>query len=118
MLLFNFSKKAVLARRVRVATSFWTRLVGLIGKPFLPAGEALVIKRCRAVHTCFMRFNIDVAFLDERGKVLKILVNLRPYRFPRPVPEAFQVVELPAGTLGRTGTLPGDMLTLLNDEGR
>ena len=103
---------------MRRAAGFWSRLVGLIGAPELPAGEALVLEGCRAVHTCFMRFNIDVAFLNEKGRVLKILVNLRPCRFPRPVPGAFQVVELPAGTLSRTGTLPGDTLVFLNEEGR
>ncbi|MGQ9824612.1 MAG: DUF192 domain-containing protein [Desulfotomaculales bacterium] len=119
MVLINVSKKAVLARRVRTAASFWTRLAGLIGKPSLPAGEALLLKKCGAVHTCFLRFKIDVAFLDRRGKVLEMVTDLRPYRFPRPVRGACQVVELPAGTLQRTGTLPGDVLTLLvREEGR
>lgn len=118
MVLFNQTRQAVLAGRVKTAEGFWVRLAGLLGRPSLPAGEALVLKRCRAVHTCFMRFNIDVAFLDEKGRVLKILVNLRPCRFPRPVPGASQVVELPAGTLLCTGTLPGDTLVFLEEEGR
>lgn len=112
MCLVNISRGTVLARRVRRAAGFWSRLVGLIGAPELPAGEALVLEGCRAVHTCFMRFPIDVAFLDGEGKVLAVLFALPPYRFTLPVRGARRAVELPAGTLASSGTQPGDRLFL------
>ncbi|WP_211230080.1 DUF192 domain-containing protein [Desulfovirgula thermocuniculi] len=113
--LVNLSRGTVLARRVRRAAGFLPRLVGLIGASELPAGEALILEGCRAVHTCFMRFPIDVAFLDGEGKVLAAVAALPPYRFTLPVRGARRAVELPAGTLAKTGTMPGDRLFLGNE---
>ncbi len=111
MRLFNLTRSVLLAQDVRVAANFWSRLKGLIGKRKMEPGEALVLEKCRAVHTCFLCFNIDVVFLDEKGAVLKTLVNLPPYRFTLPVPGARRVVELPAGVVLGTGTVPGDTLS-------
>lgn len=110
MRLVNVTRRTLLARDVRVASNFWTRFRGLMGRREIEPGEALVLEKCCAVHTCFMRFCIDVIFLDRDGKVLKTLMNLPPYRFTRPVPGAHRVVELPAGILLKTGTVPGDTL--------
>lgn len=63
-----------------VATSAWARMRGLIGRRGLAAGCGLLIPRCNAVHTCFMRFPIDVTFLDGEGRVVKVVRNVRPWR--------------------------------------
>lgn len=115
MRLINLDRKVLLARRVRWAANFWDRLKGLLGERELPAGEALVLEKCRAVHTFFMRFNIDVLFLDEGDTVLEMQTNVPPGRLAGPVRRAHRVVELPAGVLLRTGTLPGDQLSFLEN---
>ncbi len=43
-------------------------------------GEGLLIERCNAIHTCFMRFAIDATFLDAEGNVVKVVRNIRPWR--------------------------------------
>ena len=63
-----------------VAETFWARARGLIGRPAPPAGRGLLIPRCNAIHTLFMRFPIDVTFLDMRGDVVKVVRNVRPGR--------------------------------------
>jgi len=63
-----------------VAASFWSRLKGLIGRSGLPPGKGLLIPRCNAIHTCFMRFPIDAMFLDRHDKVVKTIRNIRPGR--------------------------------------
>ena len=63
-----------------VATTAWARMRGLIGRRRPAAGCGLLIPRCNAVHTCFMRFPIDVTFLDGDGRVVKTVRNVRPWR--------------------------------------
>ena len=57
---------------VHEATTRRSRLLGLAWLDALPAGHALLIQHCRSVHTFGMRFPIDVTFLDEHGRVLRV----------------------------------------------
>lgn len=66
--------------RARVARRLGARLKGLIGCTDLPPGEGLLITSCRAIHTCFMRMTIDATFLDRKGRVVKVVRNIRPWR--------------------------------------
>ncbi len=63
-----------------VAASFFRRAVGLIGRRALPPGKGLLILRCGAIHTCFMRFAIDATFLDRDGNVVKTVRGIPPWR--------------------------------------
>ena len=67
--------------RAVVASRFFQRAKGLIGRSSLPPGEGLLIERCNAIHTFFMKFPIDAIFLDRRGRVVKTVRNIRPWRF-------------------------------------
>ena len=64
-----------------VARSFWARLKGLIGRRGLPSGRGLLILRCNAIHTLFMRYPIDAVFLDRAGRVVRRVRGIRPWRF-------------------------------------
>ena len=66
--------------RAEVARSFLQRAVGLIGRRGLPPGEGLLILRCNAIHTFFMRFPIDATFLDAHGNVVRTVRNIPPGR--------------------------------------
>jgi len=79
------------------ARTAWQRLRGLLGHPALPCCRGLWIRRCRAVHTCGMRYAIDVAFLDRGGRVLRV-ARLAPWRAAW-CGQADSVVELRAGCL-------------------
>ena len=63
-----------------VARSFWARVKGLIGRRGLPPGRGLLILRCNAIHTFFMRFAIDATFYDREDRVVKVVRNIRPWR--------------------------------------
>ena len=67
--------------RARVARTFFERIRGLIGTKSLPEGEGMLILRCNSIHTFFMSFPIDAAFLDRDGNVVKTVRNIRPWRF-------------------------------------
>ena len=106
--LYNARSGAVLARRVERAVTMRSRLRGLLGRSRLPDGDALAIEPCTSLHTFFMRFSIDALFLSRDGRVLRAISDLRPWRATRIYPRAALAVELPAGTLARTGTCEGD----------
>jgi uncharacterized membrane protein (UPF0127 family) len=93
----------------RVADSFAARLRGLLGRRGLEAGEGLLIPRTSSVHTHFMRFAIDVVFLDADGRVAKIARGLRPWRFTG-ARGAKDVLELPSGRCDRVGLREGALL--------
>ena len=65
---------------VHEATGFRARLLGLAFRRETPPGHALLFRRCRSVHTFGMRFPIDVAFLDERGSVVRLERSVPPRR--------------------------------------
>jgi hypothetical protein len=89
----------LLGVRARVADTFFPRLLGLMFRRDLPAGEGLLITRCNAIHTLFMRFPIDAAFLDRDGAVVRVVRDIKPWRpFVWGGRRAWQVLEIRAGT--------------------
>jgi uncharacterized membrane protein (UPF0127 family) len=106
----NRTRGILLGDKVRTATTFLSRLAGLLGTAAIAEGGGLWIVPCRSVHTLGMRYPIDVAFLDARGVVVGILGGLSPNRIGRVVRDARGALELRAGTLAATGTVTGDRL--------
>lgn len=106
----NLSKGVVLAGDVRLAASFLSRAWGLLGRRGLESGEALLIRPCNSVHTFFMRFPIDVLFMNRAGRALKLVPGLVPWRVAA-CPGAHTALELPEGVLAASGTCSGDMMT-------
>ncbi len=95
-----------------VAENPWTRAVGLLGRKELPEGRGLWIRPSRSIHTFFMRFAIDVVYLDSDGTVVKTCETLRPFRLSMGGRRARSVLELPAGLLERAKVQAGDRLSL------
>jgi uncharacterized membrane protein (UPF0127 family) len=96
---------------VGVADSWWRRFRGLLALPPLKEEEGLLLLRCDAVHTVGMIYPIDVAFLDADGWVVGSIARLAPWRVGRGGVRAVHTLELPAGRLDETGTVPGVRLT-------
>ena len=79
----------------------------------LPAGASLVIDPCTSIHMFFMRFPIDVLYLDRENRVVRIQEGLKPWRVgPLHTNGARYVIELPEGTIARTGTHVGDQIRI------
>jgi len=102
----------VVCERCHVADRPATRLRGLLGRRALPAGEGLLLRPSPSIHTLFMRFPIDAAFLDRDLRVLDVSADLRPWRFAGRR-GARAVLELSAGEARRRGIEPGMALTLV-----
>lgn len=101
----------VVASSVAVADSFPSRLRGLLARPPLAEGQGLLLLDCGSVHTLGMGYPIDVAFLDAEGRVVGSLSDLEPWRLGLGGAAAVHALELPAGRLRATGTVPGVRLS-------
>ena len=112
MELINLSQDKRLATNLEVADTFFSRLKGLLGTSALPEGKGLMIKPCDSVHTFGMNYAIDVVFADAEDKVLKLAPDLKPGKVSMCSGGCRYVVELPAGTIARTGTTVGDCLKI------
>jgi len=106
-----------LADRVEVAVTRRDRRKGLLGRTGLEASSALILAPCAAIHTMFMRFDIDAVFVDDDGRAVKVVRELSPWRIALD-PTAHAVVELPAGSLREREVNVGDRLYLLEPGGR
>jgi len=101
----------VVCDRCTVADSPVTRLRGLLGRDGLEQGEGLLLRPASSIHTFFMRFPIDVVFLDRALVVVGIADGVDPWRAASQR-GAKAVIELPAGESSRRGLTVGDQLTL------
>jgi uncharacterized membrane protein (UPF0127 family) len=110
----NVTRGQTLVSMGRVADNPWTGFRGLMGSPPLTRGEGLLIVPCSSIHTHFMRFPIDVLYVDRDMQVIAILHSIRPWRFGQIHPRSRFVVELPAGTAEKTNTQVGDRLEVKN----
>ena len=115
MKLLNQTNNTVLAERLRIANSFFSRLKGLLGTSSLPVGEALLIRPCNSIHMFGMRYSIDVIFADDNGQVLKTVASLEPGRLAK-CHDAKQVIELPCGALYASNTKLGDILEIVQEK--
>ncbi len=96
-------RRTVAGVRVPVASGFAARLLGLALLGRERAGEGLLLPHCRSVHTAGMRFPLDVVFLDDTERVIRIAQAVPPWRLVRE-PDAAAVLELPASERPRPGT--------------
>jgi uncharacterized membrane protein (UPF0127 family) len=97
---------------VRVADGFWGRFRGLMLTSHLAPDAALLMTRCPSIHTCFMRYALDVAFLDDQGCVVKLAHAMRPWRASFGGRGAAHVLELAEGGLARFDLRLGDRIAL------
>ncbi|HVC04308.1 MAG TPA: DUF192 domain-containing protein [Candidatus Acidoferrales bacterium] len=106
------STGATVAGEVAVADNPYRRFMGLMGKRELEAGAGLYLRPCSSIHMFFMRFPIDVAFIDKDNRVVRLYHGLRPWRMSRIVRRAKAAIELPSGALAQAGVGVGDLLTM------
>lgn len=96
---------------VRVASSFFQRMRGLLGCHRLGPGEGLLIEACGAVHTVGMRFALDLVFIDAQWRVVTCAGNVRPGRLcVTGGVRARRVVEVETGWLDLRHAPPGTPL--------
>ena len=106
----------VLVCNAEVAEGFLTRARGLLGRKSLPVDAGLLIQPCTSVHTFFMRFTIDVLYLDRNDRVVKA-VTLKPFRLSMGGKGTKRTLEMAQGSIARASIQRGVQLQITQPEG-
>jgi uncharacterized protein len=107
----NVTRGTALATKLELAGTGEARRKGLLGRDGLAEGEGLWIVPCESVHTFFMRFAIDLVYLDRQHRVKKVRSNVGPWRLSACF-SAHSVLELPAGAIQASHTECGDTVEI------
>lgn len=116
MRLVNLTTGELLASEVELADTFWRRFKGLMLRRKFQRGKALLFKfpkpGRRGVHMWFVRFSIDLVYLNSSFRVVELRMQLKPWRFYRPKSTVNYLIELPAGTISRARVEVGHKISL------
>lgn len=103
----------VLCKNMKRAESIEDRMLGLMFKKTIHEGfDGLLIKPCKSIHTFFMKFPIDVLFIDKQFKVVKIIREMKPWRISGLYFRSEQVLEMYSKTIPDNLTV-GDQLEVI-----
>lgn len=109
----NTTTQKELGKRIRKAITFFQRTRGLLGRKEIKKGEGLYIPACRSIHTFFMRFPIDVVFIDDDNRIIRVAPSLVPFRIAFGPRNTAGVLELSAGTLNDNRCIAGDKISFI-----
>jgi len=116
MRLIDKTTGEVLANRVELADTFWRRFRGLMFRRRFPRGSAIFFKLHKpgryGIHMFFVKFPIDLIYLDSKFVVVELRVGLKPWRTHRPKAITNYLIELPAGTISRLKVKIGHKIAL------
>lgn len=92
-------ENTLLFDEAQITTNFSDRLIGLLGRHEIKENEALCIKPCKCIHMFFMRFPIDVAFVNASGAIIYLIENLKPWSITKKIKNSDYVIEMPVGAI-------------------
>ncbi len=106
-------EKELLFDSVKTADNFFIKAFGLIFRKEPKPGEGLLFYKCDSVQTFWMRFAVDVIFLDKNNKILALFTGLGPFRITPFIKGADKVLELRKGSIKNSGLEIDDRLLLV-----
>ena len=113
MKILNKTQNTILASKAAVAKFFYQRMKGLLGRRSLSRGEALIIPRCQCIHMFFMRFGIDVLFIDKYENVVGLVEKIKPFQISPFFRKASYAIEGAEGMIKESQTQQGDQIKIL-----
>jgi hypothetical protein len=111
VLVRNQTRGTVLGDAIELADTSAKRRTGLLKHTHLEPGTGLWIVPCESVHTFFMKFAIDLVYVDRKHVVRKVRHAVPAWRMSACL-SAHSIIELPPGSVAPTGTVPGDQLEM------
>lgn len=112
MRITNLTKQTLIAAHANLADTFLTRMVGLLKHERLTVSEGLIITHCQQIHMFFMKFAIDVIFIDKNNVVVGLVENILPNKMSPMFFKANRAIELPVGTIVQSQTEVGNILDI------
>ncbi|MBI2609120.1 MAG: DUF192 domain-containing protein [Deltaproteobacteria bacterium] len=109
----NKKEGKIVAEKAMLADTFFSRLKGLLGTKKLDKGEALILEPCQSVHTFFMKYDLDIIFLNKENIVIGVAEHLKPNRLSAFYRHASKAVELPSGSIVEGRVTVGEKLEFI-----
>lgn len=110
-----FKEEQEILSNVSLADTFLKRSKGLLGTEVLSKGEGLLITPCNSIHMFFMKYPIDVLFLNDEGKVVGMVKNIRPWRASKIYFKATMTLEMSSGLIDEWNIQCGDLLKFIQN---
>ena len=110
MKILNTTRKTTVADHAQAAVTLLSRMRGLLNRTSLNEREGLVITSCQQIHMIFMRFPIDVIFVDKTYKVVGLVKNIQPFAVSPIFWKASFAIELPIAAIEKSRTQLEDVL--------
>ncbi len=99
MIVLHKKTNNVIANKVRYVNTAWGRMLGLMFIKEMKGFDGLILDPANSVHNCFVRFPIDVVFLNSENRIVKIIRNFKPWRFSWIYFKSRRVLEIKGGSL-------------------
>lgn len=115
MELINYSTGSTIAKEVKQAHRFWPRFKGLMFTNSMPAGRALHLAPCSSIHTFFMKYEIDVLYINKENEIVGIEERLKPGRLGSRFSGASSVIEFPAGAINHLTASVGHTVAFVDN---
>lgn len=112
MKIYNSTQNNLIVDDVKVAENFFTRSIGLLSRNALSENEGLLIKPCCSIHTLFMKFSIDVLFVNKKNEIIALYENVKPWRILPIHPTSYYVIELASGQISNKKIEKGDLIQI------
>ena len=107
----NARTQEVISEDAVFASTPLSRMKGLLGRGSMRPHEAMILQPASSIHTVFMRFSLDVAYLDRENRIVKVVRDLVPFRFSF-ARRSRTVIEMAGGTFSDLELEPGDELVI------
>lgn len=110
--IINTKNNEIIGNEIIYANTPYRRFIGLMGKKEINDGQGVFLTPCNSIHMMFMKFPIDLIFVDRKNKIIHMTENIQPWKISRIVFMAQSVLELPVGTISKTMSEVGDILSI------
>jgi uncharacterized membrane protein (UPF0127 family) len=109
----NKRNNKLIGNKIGSADNFVSRFFGLMRKKNLNEQEGLLINPCNSIHMMFMKFPLDIIFLDKQSKIVHLIEGLKPWRVSPVILKSQSVIELPEGTISKSESRLDDVLEII-----
>ncbi len=113
MKVYNSTQNNIISEQAKMADNFFLRSIGLILEKHFSEGKGLIIKPCCSIHTFFMKFNIDILFINKNNEIIALYENVKPWRILPIHATSSYVIELPSKTISDKNICKNDLIKII-----
>lgn len=114
--MYLYLNSKIICKNIEVAETFYSRFKGLMFRKNMNDIDGLLLKKCKSIHMFFMKFPIDVIFVDKNFNIVKICENIKPWHITGYYYKAAHAIEFRAGFIKENNITQMSILEFKNKE--